>query len=56
MAAGALRSPQLLMLSALSLRRSSPKANPPPGKTFGFALILREGEPPETAIRVLGGT
>ncbi|MEJ7872050.1 MAG: hypothetical protein WKF67_07300 [Rubrobacteraceae bacterium] len=37
-------------------RRSFPEANSPSDKTFGFALILREDEPPETALRVLGGT
>ena len=37
-------------------RRSSADANPPLGKSFGFALILREGEPPETSFRILGGT
>ena len=36
-------------------RRSSSRANPPPNKSFGFAMILREDTPPETSFRVLGG-
>ena len=37
-------------------RRSSSRANPPPNKSFGFAMILREDTPPETSFRVLGDT
>ena len=36
-------------------RRPRTFANPPPNKIFGFALIVREGAPPETASRILGG-
>ncbi len=34
-------------------RRSSPEANPSPEKTFGFVLILREGERPETCFQIV---
>ncbi len=37
-------------------RRYSPSANPQPRKSFEFALILREGAPPETSFRALGDT
>jgi hypothetical protein len=37
-------------------RRSFPAANHSSGKTFGFALILHEGKPPETSFRIFEGT
>jgi hypothetical protein len=37
-------------------RRSFPEANPSPDKTFGFALILREGERPETSFQILANS
>ena len=36
-------------------RRSLTFANPPSDKTFGFELLLREGEPPETTLLILDG-
>jgi hypothetical protein len=37
-------------------RRFSTEANPTSNKTFGFALILREGAAPKAAFGVLGSS
>jgi hypothetical protein len=42
--------------NAGTLRRSFPNANFSLNKTFGFVLILREGESPDTTFWILGST